>query len=729
VFGDLYRCRMGRVVHLDIAAPVLGHSARPVAVLLLRSNPSRDLYPLIQKWPTASPTAETLLVRRAGERVLFLNALRHSTKPALSLSLPLTSRDVPAVQAALGTTGTMEGTDYRGRRVVAHIGRVPSSPWIMIAKLDRSEVSAEATWRSRSIAALVALTVAAAWALGAALVRTRRSAHLRDLLEAEQRVSRSHALLAATSDSVLVVEPETGRIADANEAAFSRLLYERDELVGLTILDIEPGLTPEAWAERVRKAREASGLLYEAPRIRKDRTEYPAEVGLRILQADGGEYLVATGRDITERVKAQEALRAAHAELERAARELAIRNRIAEAFLTSADHRMYFGVLDVLLEAFSSPYGVFGFISEEGDLVVPTMSRGVWDQCEKSDKSTVFSRDTWGDSAWPNAIRTQSLLYSNEPSRLIPPGHVAITRHLTAPIIHRGVVVGLFQVASKDTDYDAHEIALARTLAAAIAPILDARLKADREAAGRARAEARLKREAAALARSNQDLEQFAYAASHDLQEPLRMVTSYTQLLGQRYADKLDQDARDFIGFAVDGASRMQQLIQDLLEYSQVSTRARESVPFDPHVALGEALGNLQAAIQESGAVVTTSELPMLMGDSAQISRVFQNLIGNAIKFRKPDQAPIIHIYADTAPEEPDRCIVSVEDNGIGIETRHFDRIFAVFQRLHTRQDHPGNGIGLPLCRKIVERHGGRVWVDSEYGRGSTFRFTMPQAL
>ncbi len=228
------------------------------------------------------------------------------------------------------------------------------------------------------------------------------------------------------------------------------------------------------------------------------------------------------------------------------------------------------------------------------------------------------------------------------------------------------------------------------------------------------------------LERSNKELEQFAYVASHDLQEPLRMVSSYTQLLEQRYKDKLDQDAKDFIGYAVDGANRMQRLIQDLLEYSRVTTRGRPLARFDAHEALGEAVKNLQAAIQESGALVTSNDLPMVLGDRTQIVQVFQNLIGNGIKFQRPDVAPLIHISTEEDLDDNRFRLFKVSDNGIGIEPRHFERLFTIFQRLHSKKEYPGTGIGLALCKRIIERHGGRIWVESEPGKGSTFLFTLP---
>jgi PAS domain S-box-containing protein len=224
------------------------------------------------------------------------------------------------------------------------------------------------------------------------------------------------------------------------------------------------------------------------------------------------------------------------------------------------------------------------------------------------------------------------------------------------------------------------------------------------------------------LKRSNADLEQFAYVASHDLQEPLRMVASYTQLLAKRYKGKLDADADDFIGFAVEGANRMQRLIQDLLAYSRVTTQGHGFEQVDCHALLEEVLDNLRLAIEESRVVVTSNTLPTVIADGAQLGQLFQNLIGNAIKFRS-EEPPRVSVSAEHRTNE---WLFSVRDNGIGIDPQYAGRIFVVFQRLHDREEYPGTGIGLAICKRIVERHGGRIWVESKLGEGATFYFTLP---
>ena len=238
----------------------------------------------------------------------------------------------------------------------------------------------------------------------------------------------------------------------------------------------------------------------------------------------------------------------------------------------------------------------------------------------------------------------------------------------------------------------------------------------------RKRAEDAAKQHAEELARSNAELQQFAYVASHDLQEPLRMVASYTQLLGRRYRGKLDADADEFIGFAVDGSLRMQRLIQDLLAYSRVGTRGQEFAPTDCNALVDRVLADLAMLIDDSGAVVTRDDLPDVVADSTQLGQMFQNLVANAIKYHG-DEPPRVHV---TGKRQGQEWLFTVRDNGIGIDPQYHQRIFVIFQRLHARETYPGTGIGLAICKKIVERHGGRIWVESELDRGATFCFTLP---
>ncbi len=281
-----------------------------------------------------------------------------------------------------------------------------------------------------------------------------------------------------------------------------------------------------------------------------------------------------------------------------------------------------------------------------------------------------------------------------------------------APLIYRGELFGVLNARSRSPDaYTDQDAELLSRVAAQITPaIANSLLYSD------------IVRAQSELARSNADLEQFAYAASHDLQEPLRSITSYMGLISERYAPLLDDTAQEFIGYAVDGANRMRTLIEDLLEYSRVEIEGRPMLPVNCNHVAESVVDNLDQSIQRSQAIVEFSSLPVVNGDESQLVRLFQNLIGNALKFRG-ESVPHVRIWAELHGDE---WVFAVRDNGIGIAPEFRQRVFGMFSRLHARAQYEGTGIGLALCSKIAQRHGGRIWVDSELGRGSTFRFNIP---
>ncbi|WP_137291710.1 sensor histidine kinase [Natronorubrum halophilum] len=290
-----------------------------------------------------------------------------------------------------------------------------------------------------------------------------------------------------------------------------------------------------------------------------------------------------------------------------------------------------------------------------------------------------------------------------------------------------GLMLGslvLYQLEPAESVSDPSRAALVLTAFGSLAGfgvgIYDARAKTGaREVELRNR---ELDRTRAQLEASNERLEQFAYAASHDLEEPLRMITSYLTLIERRYADELDDDGEEFIEFAVDGAERMRQMIDGLLEYSRVDTQGKPFEPVDLNAVIADVRKDLELQLTDSGADVDIEELPRVEGDHAQLRQLFQNLLSNALEYND-DESPRVRVSAErTGP----RWTVSVSDDGIGIDPEDSDRIFDVFQRLHTAEEHSGSGIGLALCRRIVERHGGEIWVESEPGEGSTFSFTLP---
>jgi signal transduction histidine kinase/DNA-binding NarL/FixJ family response regulator len=293
---------------------------------------------------------------------------------------------------------------------------------------------------------------------------------------------------------------------------------------------------------------------------------------------------------------------------------------------------------------------------------------------------------------------------------------------LSVPIRARGETLGAVTFLRMGTGrrYREEDICFAEELAGRVVLAVDnARLYQQAQLALRKKDE--LVRE---LERSNVELEQFAYVASHDLQEPLRMVASYTQLLARRYQGKLGPDADDFIRFAVEGVTRMKRLIGDLLEYSRVGARGRSLAPVSSQSVMDRVLRNLEVTMKSAAAEVSADGLPRVLGDEVQLEQLLQNLVSNAIKFRG-EAPPRVQVSAE---HKGDHCLFRVSDNGIGIDPQFFGRLFVIFQRLHDREEYPGTGIGLATCKKIVERHGGRIWLESAPGQGTTFLFTLPAA-
>lgn len=328
-----------------------------------------------------------------------------------------------------------------------------------------------------------------------------------------------------------------------------------------------------------------------------------------------------------------------------------------------------------------------------------------------------LNRRVWatGEPVWLSDVAQETTLQRREPAL-----HAGLRSAFAFPILVGGEFYGVMEFFGPEVRQRNERVfELARTIGIQVGQFI-ARRQA--EAALR-EAHDQLTRKAQELARSNAELEQFAYVASHDLQEPLRMVSSYTQLLNRRYGERLEADAKEFMEFIVDGATRMKQLIEDILAYSRVGTHGKELRSTEGERVLSKALTNLRAAIEGSDATVTHDPLPRVEADEAQLVQLFQNLIGNALKFKAAD-APRIHVGVT---EKPDTWVFGVGDNGIGIHAQYFERIFMLFQRLHGKSEYGGTGIGLAICKKVVDRHGGRIWVESRPGHGSTFFFTLPR--
>jgi PAS domain S-box-containing protein len=669
-FLDFYRDAPGLPVQLAMLVPIYDESDtnRPLGVLVFRIDPQTRLYPFLKFWPSSSRTAETLLVRREGNEVVFLNDLRFQTNAALNRRIPLSNTDVPAVKVALGQTGVVTGMDYRGEPVIAAVRPVPGTPWFLVAREDVAEALAPAREELWQVTSMIGLLIFS-WGAGVLLVwRQQHIRLLRTKLEAGAERARLGAIVESSHDAI-IGENLDGIITSWNVGAEKIYGYTAAEAVGKPVaMLIPPGLQDQfpQLMERVKRGEAVVNL--EAERIRKDGEHIHVSLTLSVVRDAAGKIVGASaiGCDITERKRAEEAIRSSREEFKDlfdnapvGFHEVDAEGRVVR--MNNAELRM------------------LGYTAEE------LLGQFVWKISADEELSRNAALAKLAGAHMPPSEGFEQMFRRKDGS--------TIPVWISDRILKRqdGVITGI---------------------RAAIQDITERRV-----------AEAQLQRVLADLERSNKDLEQFAYVASHDLQEPLRMVSSYTQLLAKRFEGQLDEKTQKYVHYAVDGAVRMQTLINDLLAYSRVGTRGHPLEPADSHAVLGEAVKNLAATIAETRAVITNGNLPVVRADASQLVLVFQNLLSNAIKFRRGDM-PCIHV---SAQERGGEWVFAVKDNGIGIEPRHAERVFVIFQRLHTREEYPGTGIGLAVCKRIVERHGGKIRLESEPGNGTTFFFTVPK--
>jgi PAS domain S-box-containing protein len=472
----------------------------------------------------------------------------------------------------------------------------------------------------------------------------------------------------------MVVVNQSGEIALLNVQAEKQFGYRRDELLGQKVTNIIPeGFAERLIADDLRSADEALaqqiGTGIELIALRKNRSEFPIEMMLSPLVSAEGTLVTAAIRNITVRKE-------------------------AEKYLAQMEGR-YRGLLEAAPDAMV-------VVNQEGSIVLLNL---------QAEKQFGYRRNE---------------LLGQKVKNIIPEGFaerlIADDLRSADEALEQQIGTGIELMARRKNGSEFPIELMLSPLGGADGILITIAI---RDISARKKAEASLLDKVAELNRSNEELGQFAYIASHDLQEPLRMVASYTQLLARRYKGKLDSDADEFIAFAVDGASRMQRLIQDLLAYSRVGTKGKILLQTSSEDALQLALRNLRGAIEESGALVTHDRLPDVLADEMQLTQLFQNLVGNAIKYQGAG-TPKIHISA--VKNGSAKWTFSVKDNGLGIDPQYFERIFGMFQRLHKREEFVGTGIGLAICKKIVERHGGVISVESKPGHGSTFRFALAES-
>jgi len=489
------------------------------------------------------------------------------------------------------------------------------------------------------------------------------------LLQAEEKL---RTTIASIDDGVTMIDT-FGNITDINEAGVRMLGYSSKEaLIGRPLIDTiesrDMGRVAEEMAQAVAERRAMKTLEYTL--ITVEGRELGIEASSAALYDSRGELtgFVSVSRDVTQRIRLQE-------ELEESAKKLrTVIESIGDMLFITDNELNLVNVNDVAAR-------VLGY-SDREQLTGTNLMEAV---SEKDRNRFAVDIGKAMANKFLEGVQEYTLMTTHG-------GEFDVEANIEILLDSAGMPAGIVITARDVTE--------------------------------RKMMQEKLQKALEELKRSNTELQQFAYVASHDLQEPLRMVSSYLTLLARRYKGKLEKDADEFIEFAVDGAERMRGMIEALLLYSRVNTRGKPPEPIGCEDVMKQALTNLRIAIEERQAVVTHDPLPGIMADGIQMVQLFQNLIGNALKFHEEGQKPQVHVSAEDAG---DNWLFSFRDNGIGIDPEFSERIFTIFQRLHSREKYPGTGIGLSVCKRIVERHGGRIWVESKLGQGATFKFTLPK--
>lgn len=825
-FQDFYRDELNQKIYLAVLVPIFDDSiySHKLGVVVLRIDPDIYLFPFIQTWPVPSRTSETLIARRDGNDVLFLNELRFQKNLALKLRFPISDEQDPAVKAVLGQKGIVEGVDYRGVPVMACVQPVPDSPWFVVACRDRSEVYGPLSAQVWLILILVIALIATAGAIVALLWRRQRNLFYREHYESAEALrdseGRYRRLFEAAKDGILILDAETGKIVDVNPFLVEMLGYSREQFVEKAIWEIGCFKDIARNRDKFLTLKQNEFVRYDdLPLETAGGRQINVEFVSNVYTVDHHKIIQCNVRDITELRRAQEILE---------------RYKLLSQY--SHDIILFIRVSDgQIVEANKAAQQAYGYDGEEllkksiRDLRSPDSMNDITEQLQEAnlrgmsfetfhrrrDGSTfpveVSSRamtigeerillsiirdiserksleektdylsaivqssedaiigknldgiiTSWNKGAEMLLGFTESEVIGKSVTLLVPPElkdeesrvldrirlgerveHYEAVRKskdgreipmsiTISPIQdHEGKVVAASSIGRDITERKRRELRASALLELsersrrALLSILEDEKRAEEEIKNlNAALEQRVLDRTAQLEASNKELEAFSYSVSHDLRAPLRSIDGFSLAMLEDYAPKLDDQAKDYLNRLRGAAQSMAGLIDDLLDLSRVTRREMHTDSVDMSPVAAEIIRRLSEAEPDRDVEFTVMPDLIASGDSHLLGVVLQNLLGNAWKFTSRKLAAKIEFGM---MQKSGETIFFVHDNGAGFDAKYTAKLFAPFQRLHTPSEFPGTGIGLATVRRIVLRHGGRVWAEGQVDQGATIYFTLP---
>jgi PAS domain S-box-containing protein len=784
---DLHRNAEGEHIHLGVVVPLIvrregtndsvpaaglppSPGDRAAGLLILQVDASQFLFPLIQSWPTPSRTAETLLVRREGEEILFLNELRHQAGTAMRLRLPLNEPELPAARALRGEKGVFEGKDYRGVPVVATSRAVSGTPWVMVAKVDAEELYAPLRRETIMVGAVAAALLLAAGLTVSTLGRRRNEQLLRTQLQTEHErralAERFEHLMRHASDAILLAD-EHDRIIEVNNRGLAIYGYTPAEFQQLPLRQLRAPECQEGFSRQAAEMAAAGEAAFETRHRRKDGTTFPVEISSRLVEIGGQRCKLGIIRDITQRKQHE-------AEIERLNRLYAALSEINQVLVRARSREELFAeVCRIVVRIGGFRLAWVGWLDRATQAVTPVASAGDGGDFLLQVQAFADGRPEGQDPVGTCLREGRPVLRNDLAGTSDPmPGHgEALRRGFRAlaafPIRWRETVEGALVVYAAEAGvFAGKEAALLEEAAGDISFALD---KLDKEEQ-RARAEValqgsetalrqamaglegsrrallsvvedqkqaeaqvrrlndeleqRVQRRTAQLVAANQELEAFSYSVSHDLRAPLRHISGYVDLLRRESGPALSAPAHRFLQTIEESAVGMGRLIDDLLAFSRIGRSELRRLRLNMGDLVSAAVS--QAELDAAGAQIVwqVATLPEVEADPDLLRLVWFNLLSNAVKYSRGRTPAVIEIGCQAAERED---IFFVRDNGVGFEMAYVDKLFGVFQRLHSAAEFAGTGIGLANVRRIVARHGGRTWAEGAVDRGATFFFSLPK--